>query len=274
MGAVRETMLRIIKTSIVILWSMAIGLLGQSQGAEPDAYGMHVVSTAMAMPGLRTGFDWKHLLGMRDRAGIACTKLYTRTQFEHQLLAGNMEWAIRQAFSGGATFPEDGIGAVTTLLLACTLRDTSDPAARTKLTELLAFVEERSKGWSQIDVGPGDVYGVRMLDTAMAHPGLFERMAENPIQQLGDSAAIALIKIYGRDRLADPWVAKQIVPLLHEAFSRPERIYRGVDRKPSVTRLLLDCSLRDVADSDVRKLVSDLVSLIEPVRVETESQRR
>ena len=60
------------------------------------------------------------------------------------------------------------------------------------------------------------------------------------LPRLGDGAAIAVIKLFGPNKLCEAQTAKEVLPIIRGAFAHPELISREEDRRPTVTLLLLD----------------------------------
>jgi hypothetical protein len=82
------------------------------------------------------------------------------------------------------------------------------------------------------------------------------------LPQLGDRAAIGLIKGLSKAEIDDPENLAGILGIIREAFSRPDLIGRRQDREPSATMYFLD-HLGPVADAPVlKRQVADLRQFI------------
>jgi hypothetical protein len=74
--------------------------------------------------------------------------------------------------------------------------------------------------------------------------------------------SIALIKILGEEDLVDPKKVKSFLPMIQDAFAYPDLIVRDMDKKPTVTIVLLKYLVQNVTDSDAQKEIQRTLAFI------------
>lgn len=91
----------------------------------------------------------------------------------------------------------------------------------------------------------------------MSHPGFILSWYEKAVMRAGDSAAIAILKMYSDEELASAPAAKQAASVVQMAFSLPRIISACSDRKPRATMLLLDHLLILSKDAETIKAIEN-----------------
>lgn len=100
----------------------------------------------------------------------------------------------------------------------------------------------------------GEKYGVgnvrSFLDLAIRGAGL--SFADQGVQNLGDGATVAFLKIVPPGDLRKPEFIKAYLRLARTAFSSPELTMCSEDRSPEVTLFLLDYLREKVTDKELQ----------------------
>jgi len=90
--------------------------------------------------------------------------------------------------------------------------------------------------------------------------GLIVGTVQRNVVRLGDKVSVALLKSFDESALTDPHNVEEFLPLIREAFSQPQFISLDVDKRPSVTLLLLRYLESKVDDSKVKHDVEETIS--------------
>lgn len=115
-----------------------------------------------------------------------------------------------------------------------------------------------------------DVYQIANVNSMIAMqvqaPGISIGSLEKHNNQLGDAAAIAIIKIFPVSALTSPENVRKYLPVIAAAFEYPKLILRSEDQRPYVTYVLLDFLQQHLKDealiTQVRNLTQSLAPLL------------
>jgi hypothetical protein len=85
---------------------------------------------------------------------------------------------------------------------------------------------------------------------------------QKQLHRLGDGVSIALIKILGEADLVDPKNIKSFLPMIQDAFAYPDLIARDMDKKPTVTMVLLKYLGQTVTDTETQKEIQETMAFV------------
>jgi hypothetical protein len=117
------------------------------------------------------------------------------------------------------------------------------------------------------DTSEGDPYSTRVVQFELKMRAdrvkFINAATQKQLHRLGDGVSIALIKILGEKDLVDPKKVKSFLPMIQEAFAYPDLIIKEMDKKPTVTIVLLKYLVQNVTDSDAQKEIQETMALIQ-----------
>jgi hypothetical protein len=103
-----------------------------------------------------------------------------------------------------------------------------------------------------------DRYSESLVSTLLRlEPGVTVGTLEKQNQMLGDRVSIALIKAVGHGNLVKPQQVSKALPIIRNAFSKPELISSPEDRKPEVTLVLLEYMRGRTPAREVRRQIKE-----------------
>ncbi|HEV3315345.1 MAG TPA: hypothetical protein VG488_00200 [Candidatus Angelobacter sp.] len=116
------------------------------------------------------------------------------------------------------------------------------------------------------DTAESDPYSTRVVKFELkmrADRGKFINSAtQKQLHRLGDGVSIALIKILGEADLVDPKNIKSFLPMIQDAFAYPDLIARDMDKKPTVTMVLLKYLGQTVTDTETQKEIQETMAFV------------
>jgi hypothetical protein len=119
--------------------------------------------------------------------------------------------------------------------------------------------------------GPEDPYDIAntraLISLAQAKPSVTVGSAETHNTHMGDSATIAIIKIYSEDELLKPANVEAYLHVIGVAFAAPNVILRKEDRDPKATLFLLHFLDKNLKDAGLKKQVAELESRVSKFQV-------
>lgn len=134
------------------------------------------------------------------------------------------------------------LGASVTLLLCCSI--------------LFA-------GESNVKSKNEDTYSIEIVKLLLQRTqGVAVGAIEKQKHRLGDRVSIALIKLLDEEALRNGSEVGRYLPIIREAFSRPQLISHEEDRNPQVTLLLLRYLQAEVNDPTLRQEISDTIKFV------------
>jgi hypothetical protein len=111
-----------------------------------------------------------------------------------------------------------------------------------------------------------DLYSVkdvaRLMRLRQARPYISTGFSEKMTERLGDRAAVALLKIYGKEGLKQPSTLTAALGLIREAFSYPNVISNPEDKKPDVTLLLLQALSDETESSETKRDIGEVLDFV------------
>jgi hypothetical protein len=135
--------------------------------------------------------------------------------------------------------------------------------ARTILRVILVFVSLTVAGYGQ---SMNDPYSLNLVSTELnANSGgrrIVRSWAQKRLVLLGDGVSVALLKILDDSDLKNPEKVRDLLPIIRDAFSRPESIAIEADRKPRVTLFLLNYIRQNISDSEAQSEVQKTMDFI------------
>ena len=107
-----------------------------------------------------------------------------------------------------------------------------------------------------------DYYSVNFVDNLLRQSGDFKlSVTEKQLNRLGDRISIALLKILDEKELRDPKKLRKILPLIRDAFVKPEIVSIPEDRKPKITLFLLG-HLGNVSDPVIQEQLIQITKFV------------
>jgi len=112
----------------------------------------------------------------------------------------------------------------------------------------------------------GDPYEIQLVQGALSARSGAEKIVRSVTQKhlsrLGDRASIALLKILDETELTDPQTIRAFLPLIEVAFAEPRFISLEVDKKPSITLLLLNHLREAVGDENTQRAIQQTIDIV------------
>lgn len=86
--------------------------------------------------------------------------------------------------------------------------------------------------------------------------------SQRQIVRFGDGISIALVKILDARQMLDPGTLDAILPMIREAFSRPDLISIEANKQPQVTLLLLNQIRQQVSDRRIDDQIDETIAFV------------
>jgi|SRR5690348_8476797 len=112
-----------------------------------------------------------------------------------------------------------------------------------------------------------DNYPIDLVRSAMKLNTMYERVVVSPVQKnihrLGDSVSIAILKIFDNEQLRSPSTVESFLPVIREAFARPDLIANVTDRAPRITLFLLTTLSGDTTNARLNEDIQKTIAYVE-----------